>query len=42
MTVQDAILGSSFTGLLTGIGAPLKWLNMAGAKTTDTFKNQSW
>ena len=42
MTVQDAILGSSFTGLLTGIGAPLKWLNMAGAKTTSTFNNQSW
>jgi hypothetical protein len=39
MTTQDAILGSAFTGLLTGIGAPLKWLNMAGAKTTVTFNN---
>lgn len=36
MTVQDAILGSAF------MPAPVKWLNMAGAKTTDTFKNQSW
>ena len=36
MTTQDAILGSAF------MPAPVKWLNMAGAKTTDTFKNQSW
>lgn len=36
MTKQDAILGSAF------MPAPVKWLNMAGAKTTDTFKNQSW
>ena len=36
MTTQDAILGSAFTP------APVKWLNMAGAKTTGTFKNQSW
>ena len=36
MTRQDAILGSAF------MPAPVKWLNMAGAKTTDTFKNQSW
>lgn len=36
MTIQDAILGSAF------MPAPVKWLNMAGAKTTDTFKNQSW
>lgn len=35
-TKQDAILGSAF------MPAPIKWLNMAGAKTTDTFKNQSW
>ena len=42
MTTQDAILGSAFTGLATGIGAPLKWINMAGAKTTSTFNNQSW
>lgn len=35
MTKQDAILGSAWAG-------PLNWLNMAGARTTDTFKNQSW
>ena len=22
--------------------APIKWINMIGANTTDTFKNQSW
>ena len=42
MTVQDAILGSPLAGLLSGIGAPLKWLNMWGAQTTGTFNNQSW
>ena len=36
MTKQDAILGSAF------MPAPIKWLNMAGAKTTDTFGRQSW
>ena len=36
MTKQDAILGSAF------MPAPVKWLNMAGAKTTGTFGNQSW
>ena len=36
MTRQDAILGSAF------MPAPVKWLNMVGAHTTDTFKNQSW
>lgn len=36
MTKQDAILGSVF------MPAPIKWFNMWGAKTTDTFKNQSW
>ena len=36
MTVQDAFLGSAFTP------APIKWLNVAGANTTSTFKNQSW
>ena len=36
MTFTDAFLGSSFTPF----GA--KWMNMWGAKTTDTFKNQSW
>ena len=36
MTRQDAILGSAF------MPAPVKWLNMAGANTTNTFKNQSW
>lgn len=36
MTRQDAILGSAF------IPAPVKWLNMAGAKKTGTFNNQSW
>lgn len=36
MTKQDAILGSAF------MPAPVKWLNMAGAKTTDTFNKQSW
>ena len=36
MTMQDAILGSAFTP------APVKWLNMANAKTTSTFDNQSW
>lgn len=35
-TKQDAILGSAF------MPAPVKWLNMWGAKTTDTFNNQSW
>lgn len=36
MTVQDAILGSAF------MPAPVKWVNMIGAKTTSTFDNQSW
>lgn len=36
MTKTDAILGSAF------MPAPVKWLNMAGANTTDTFRNQSW
>ena len=36
MTVQDSILGSAW------MPAPVKWLNMAGAKTTGTFNNQSW
>ena len=36
MTKTDAILGSAF------MGAPVKWLNMAGAHTTDKFNNQSW
>lgn len=36
MTKTDAILGSAF------MPATVKWLNMAGAQTTDTFKNQSW
>lgn len=36
MTRQDAILGSAF------MPASVKWLNMAGAKTTDKFRNQSW
>ena len=36
MTKQDAILGSAF------MPAPVKWLNMANAKTTSTFNNQSW
>ena len=36
MTRTDAILGSAF------MPAPVKWLNMWGAKTTDTFNNQSW
>lgn len=36
MTRQDAILGSAF------MPAPVKWLNMAGAKKTGTFNNQSW
>lgn len=36
MTRQDAILGSAF------MPAPVKWLNMAGAKTTQNFNNQSW
>lgn len=35
MTKQDAILGSSWAG-------PLNWINMAGAKTTGVFNNQSW
>ena len=35
-TKQDAILGSAF------MPAPVKWLNMAGAHTTNTFNNQSW
>jgi len=33
MTKTDAILGSAF------MPAPVKWLNMAGAKTTDKFEN---
>ena len=36
MTKTDAILGSAF------MPASVKWLNMAGAKTTGTFDNQSW
>ena len=36
MTKTDAILGSAW------MGAPVKWLNMAGASTTGTFNNQSW
>lgn len=36
MTRQDAFLGSAF------MPAPVKWLNMAGAKTTQNFNNQSW
>ena len=36
MTKTDAILGSAF------MPAPVKWLNMAGAKTTQDFGNQSW
>ena len=36
MTKQDAILGSAF------MPAPVKWLNMAGARTTDKFNKQSW
>ena len=36
MTKQDAILGSAF------MPAPVKWLNMWGAKKTGTFDNQSW
>jgi hypothetical protein len=36
MTIQDSILGSAF------MTAPVKWLNMAGASKTGTFKNQSW
>ena len=36
MTKTDAILGSAF------MPASVKWLNMAGAKTTDAFHNQSW
>ena len=36
MTLQDSILGSAW------MPAPVKWLNMAGAKTTSTFGNQSW
>ena len=36
MTKQDAILGSAF------MPAPVKWLNMAGAKSTGSFYNQSW
>lgn len=35
-TKTDAILGSAF------MPASVKWLNMAGAKTTDAFHNQSW
>lgn len=35
-TRTDAILGSAF------MPAPVKWLNMAGARTTEGFKNQSW
>ena len=36
MTKTDAILGSAW------MGAPVKWLNMAGAKTTGSFRDQSW
>ena len=36
MTRTDAILGSAF------MPAPVKWLNMAGARTTNGFNNQSW
>lgn len=36
MTLQDSILGSAF------MPAPVKWVNMIGAKTTSTFGNQSW
>ena len=36
MTQQDAILGSAF------MPAPVKWLNMANAHTTDKFNNQSY
>lgn len=36
MTKTDAILGSAW------MGAPVKWLNMAGAQTTGSFNNQSW
>lgn len=36
MTLQDAILGSAF------MPAPVKWTNMINAKTTSSFKNQSW
>lgn len=36
MTKTDAILGSAF------MPAPVKWLNMAGAKKTGSFNNQSW
>ena len=36
MTRQDAFLGSAF------MPAPVKWLNMVGAKTTQNFNNQSW
>jgi hypothetical protein len=33
MTKTDAILGSAW------MGAPVKWLNMAGAKTTGSFRD---
>lgn len=36
LTKQDAILGSAF------MPAPVKWLNMSGAKRTGDFYNQSW
>ena len=36
MTQTDAILGSAF------MPAPIKWLNVTGAKTTSNFNNQSW
>lgn len=36
MTKQDAILGSAF------MPAPVKWLNMIGARRTGDFYNQSW
>jgi hypothetical protein len=36
MTKQDAILGSAF------MPAPVKWANVLGGKTTDTFNKQSW
>lgn len=38
MTKQDAILASP----LNPLGFIGNWINMANAKTTNTFKNQSW
>lgn len=35
MTKQDAILGSAWAG-------PLNWINMAGARKTGVFGDQSW